>query len=269
MQIKPLRAAAGWRWVGDGFRLLRRQPIALLAIVFLNLMLLSLSVLIPLVGTVAPLVLTPALMVGLMHAVRAVDAGRMPSPGLLFAGFRDAGGTAWRPLLVLGAFNAAATLVALGLAALADGGALMKLATGQTPADDPAANEASLLYAALVFVLVYTPVQMALWYAPLLTAWHRVPPLKALFFSFVAVLRNKAAFAVYALAWFALAFVASLGIRMLDAAFSNSPVLLSMLLSPLSLLLITAVYCSFWVTYRDAVADAVGASADPALPRIG
>jgi len=28
---------------------------------------------------------------------------------------------------------------------------------------------------------------------------------------------------------------------------------LSMLLSPLSLILITAVYCSFWSTYRDAV----------------
>jgi hypothetical protein len=270
MQINSLRATIGWRWVRDGFRLLKRQPIALLAIVFLNLILLSLSVLIPLLGSIAPLVLTPALMVGLMHAMRAADAGRMPSPGLLFAGFRDAGGTAWRPLLVLGAFNAAATLVALGLAALADGGTLMKLATGQAHADDPGVSEASLVYAALVFVLVYTPVQMALWYAPLLTAWHRVPPLKALFFSFVAVLRNKGAFAIYALSWFALAFVASLGIRVLDAAFGDTPVLLSMLISPLSLLLITAVYCSFWATYRDAVADdVVGAFRDPALRRPG
>ena len=135
-------------------------------------------------------------------------------------------------------------------------------------ADDPGVSEASLVYAALVFVLVYTPVQMALWYAPLLTAWHRVPPLKALFFSFVAVMRNKGAFAIYALGWFALAFVASLGIRVLDAAFGDTPVLLSMLISPLSLLLITAVYCSFWATYRDAVADdVVGAFRDPALPR--
>jgi hypothetical protein len=109
MQINPLRAAVGWRWVRDGFALLRRQPIALLAITFLNLMLLSLSVLIPLFGPVAPLVLTPPLMVGLMHAMRAADANRTPSPALLFAGFRDAGGNAWRPLLVLGAFNAVAT----------------------------------------------------------------------------------------------------------------------------------------------------------------
>jgi|JRYH01.1.fsa_nt_gb hypothetical protein len=256
MQINPLRAATGWRWVRDGFSLLRRQPIALLAITFLNLMLLSLSVVIPLVGAVSPLVLTPALMVGLMHAVRSAEAGRMPSPGLLFAGFRDAGGTAWRPLLVLGGFNAAATLAALALAALADGGTLMRLATGQAGADEVGADESSMLYAAVVFVLVYTPIQMAMWYAPLFAAWHKVPPAKALFFSFFAVWRNKWAFLVFGAGWFAVAFLASLAVRLLDSLLGDSPVLLSMLLSPLSLVLITAVYCSFWASYRDAVVDA-------------
>lgn len=256
MQINPLPAAVGWRWVRDGFGLLRRQPVALLAITFLNLMLLSLSVLIPLFGPVAPLVLTPPLMVGIMHAMRATDANQTPSPALLFAGFRDASGNAWQPLLLLGAFNAAATLIALGLAALADGGTLMKLATGQMRADESLVDETSLVYSAIVFVLLYTPVQMALWYAPLLTAWHGVPPFKALFFSFVAVLRNKGAFLVFALSWFGLALVASFVVRVLDALLGESPVLLSMLLSPLSLILITAVYCSFWPTYRDAVAAA-------------
>lgn len=256
MQIQALRSATGWRWVRDSFRLLRRQPVALLAIVFLNLMLLSLSVVLPLVGSIAPLILTPGLMVGIMHAVRAADAGRMPSPSLLFAGFRDDGGNAWRPLLTLGLMNALATLSALALAALADGGTLMRLATGQIGPDEPAVGEASLLYAALMFMLVYTPVQMAMWYAPLLTAWHKVPPAKALFFSFMAVLRNKGAFVVYALSWFAVAFAASFVVRLLGAMLGDSPVLLSMVLSPLSLILITAVYCSFWPTYRDAVVDA-------------
>jgi hypothetical protein len=43
---------------------------------------------------------------------------------------------------------------------------------------------------------------------------------------------------------------------LLNLFLGDSPVLLSMLLSPLSLILITAVYCSFWPTYRDAVTDA-------------
>lgn len=256
MQINPLRAAIGWRWVRDGFAIFRRQPIALLVITFLNLMLLSLSVVIPLLGPIGPLVLTPALMVGQMHAVRATEAGRMPTPALLFAGFRDAGGKAWRPLLVLGAINAAATLAALTLAALADGGSLMRLATGQAGADDIGASEGAMLYAAIVFVLAYTPIQMAMWYAPLFAAWHDTPPAKALFFSFFAVWRNKWAFLVFAAGWFAVAFVVSLGMRLLDSLLGDRPVLLSMLLSPVSLLLISAVYCSFWASYRDAVADA-------------
>lgn len=269
MQIHSLRAGHGWRWVRDGFVLLGRQPVGLLAITFLNLMLLSLSVIVPIIGMIAPLLLTPALMVGLMHAVRSAEAGRMPAPSLLFAGFRDAGGNAWKPLLVLGGFNAAATLAALALAAMADGGTLMRLATGQ-PDDGTAdmtgaADESALFQAAIVFVLAYTPVQMAMWYAPLFTAWHGVPPMKALFFSFFAVWRNKGAFLVFGASWFAVAFAASLGVRVLNAMLGPDSMLLSVLLSPLSLVLITVVYCSFWASYRDAVVDA---KLEP-LPRPG
>jgi len=262
MQIHSLRAGHGWRWVRDGFALLGRQPAGLLVITFLNLMLLSLSVVVPLVGAVAPLMLTPVLMVGLMHAVRAADAGRIPSPLMLVAGFRDDGGTAWKPLLMLGAFNVIATLGALALAALADGGTLMRLATGDAGGPDagttlpPGSSDAALFQAAAVFVLAYTPVQMAMWYAPMFVAWHRVPPAKALFFSFFAVWRNKWTFLSFGLCWFAVAFIASLGVRLLNAVLGDSPVLLSMLLSPLSLVLITTVYCSFWASYRDAIVDA-------------
>lgn len=251
VRVRTLPAVTGWRWVIDGLRVLRRQPIALLAITFLNLLLLSLSVLVPLVGSIAPLVLTPALMVGVMHAIRSADRGEMPTPMALFTAFRDGG--AWRPLLVLGVVNALATVGALALAALADDGTLLRLATGQLGSDDAPVAEGALMTAAIVFLLVYAPVQMAMWYAPLFVAWHRTPVVRALFFSLVAVWRNRRAFVVYAFGWFAIALAASLGIRVLQLALGASPVLLSMVLSPLSLVLITAVYCSFWSTYRDAV----------------
>ncbi len=252
MRIRTLAALTGWRWVADGFRVLRRQPIALLAITFLNLLALSVSVLIPLMGSIAPLVLTPALMVGLMHAVRAADRGQMPTPLMLLAAFREDGGRAWRPLLVLGAFNALSTIGALALAAVADGGTLMRLATGQFGADETPVD-GTLMVAAIVFMLAYLPVQMAMWYAPLFIAWQRTPVAQALFFSLVAVWRNRRAFVVYGLGWFGIALAGSMAIRLLQLAFGGSPVLLSMLLSPLSLLLITAVYCSFWATWRDVI----------------
>src|SRR5690606_4677196 len=257
MNVRTLPALAGWRWIMRGFALLRRQPIALLAITFLNLLLLSLSVLVPLVGSIAPLVLAPALMVGLMRAVRTADEGRMPLPSMLFAAFREDGGRAWRPLLLLGGFNAIATMLALGLAALFDGGAMMQLATGSIDDGDPVVvHEGSLWLAAAAFVAAYAPVQMAMWYSPLFVAWHRTPVAKSLFFSLLAVWRNRRAFVVYALGWFSIAFAGSLVVRTVQDAFATHPFVMSMILSPLSLALITVIYCSFWPTYREPVNDA-------------
>lgn len=256
MRIVPLPARAGWRWVARGFALLRRQPIALLAITFLNLLLLSLSVLIPFVGSIAPLVLAPALMVGLMRAVGTADEGGMPLPTMLFAAFREDGGRALRPLLLLGIVNAVATMLALALAALFDGGALMQLAVGNLEeAESAALDDVSLWLAAATFVTAYLPVQMAMWYAPLFVAWHRVPPVKSLFFSLLAVWRNRGAFLVYGIGWFAIAFAGSLVVRAVQGAFGSHPLAMSMILSPLSLALITVIYCSFWPTYREPVSD--------------
>ncbi|MEK9720505.1 MAG: hypothetical protein VW257_05545, partial [Quisquiliibacterium sp.] len=74
-------------------------------------------------------------------------------------------------------------------------------------------------------------------------------------FSLIAVLRNKGAFLAYLLTWFVVALVASLAVQALKFLLGSSPVLVSLLLSPLSLLVLTALYCSFWPTYRDAVRD--------------
>ena len=255
MQIRKLSPAAGMRWVADGFRLLRRQPMALLAISFLNLVLLSVAVLIPVIGSLAPLVLTPVLSVGVMHAVRAADRGERPTPGMLFAGFREDEGRAWKPLLALGLVNAIATVAALAFSALAGGDTLMRIATGQVGADDPALEDPSIAWGAALFLVAYLPVQLAMWYAPLFVAWSRAGVGKALFFSLAATLRNKWAFVVYALGWFAVALAASMLVRLLQGLLEGSPTLLSLLLSPLSLVVITAVYCSFWATWRDVVEE--------------
>lgn len=254
MQIHTLPAMTGWRWVTGGFRLLRRQPVALLALTFLNIVLLSVSSVVPLIGPMLPMVLSPVLAVGLMHGMRCADGGGMPTPWMLFEGFRVAGGRAWKPLLLLGVLNAAATLGALALAALADGGTLLELAAGPAPPDAAPPVGDSLVMAVLVFLLAYTPVQIAFWYAPLFVAWHGIGVGKALFFSYIAVLRNLRAFVVYSAGWFALALVVSLAIQALVVALQGSALLLSWVISPLSLIALAALYCSFWPTYRDAVA---------------
>lgn len=256
MQIHLLPARTGWYWIRDAFRVLVRQPVALVAITFLSLLLMSLTVLVPFVGTVAPLVLAPALMVGLMRAIRTTDEGGTPLPSMLFAAFREDGGRAWRALAMLGAINAAATMAALALAAAIDGGFLLELAIGNIDDIEPAAvNETSLWLAAATFVTAYAPVQMAMWYSPLFIAWHRITVGKALFFSLWAVGRNWRAFLVYATGWFAILFSASILLRLAQGAFAAHPFLWSMIMSPISLVLITLMYCSVWPTWRDAVRE--------------
>ena len=253
MQIVSLPAANGRRWVVEGFRLLRHHPAALLAITFLYLLLLMATTIVPLVGPFAPMLLTPMLAVGMTHAVRSADFGQAPTPRMLLAGLTAAGARARRPLLLLGLVNVLSTLLALGLASLADGGTLLRIATGLSASDDPSLQEAALLLASAVFLLLYTPVQMALWYAPVFVAWHGLTPGKAMFFSLMAVMRNKGAFAQFGITWFLVALVASFAVQMLKLAFGSSPLLMSMVLSPLSLVVLSALYCSFWPSYRDAV----------------
>ena len=264
MNIRQLPAAAGRRWVTEGFRLLRRFPIPMLALTFLYLLVLMVTTLVPLVGPFAPMLVTPTLAVGLMHAVRAADNGRMPTPQMLFAGIRDRNARAWRPLLLLGLVNVISTLLALSFASLADDGTLLKIATGQSTPDDPSLKESSLLLASLSFLLIYTPVQMAMWYAPVFVAWHRLQPVRALFYSLVGVWRNRSAFVVYLSGWLAVAVAVSIALQLLRPLLPGS--LMPLLLSPLSLVMLAALYCSFWPSYRDVVEDDADAGPPPLPP---
>ena len=248
-------ASIGWRWVIEGFRLLRRQPLALLAMTFMFLMLLILSTLVPALGGVMPLLLTPLLSFGLMGAFRMVDRGQLPRPGQLLAGVREARGMACKPLLLLGVFNALATVAALTLTTAIDGGTLMRVVTGTIEPGDPGLRDGALAAAALLFALAYTPIQMALWYAPLFVSWHGLGLAQSLFFSLVAVWRNRGAFLALALGWVAVAGAVSLAVQPLGGLLGASPVLASFVLSPLSLAMVTALYGSIWASYRDPIRD--------------
>jgi hypothetical protein len=78
---------------------------------------------------------------------------------------------------------------------------------------------------------------------------------KALFFSLAAVMRNKWPFLQFSIAWGVVALVSSLLVQVLRAALGASPMALSIVLSPLSLIILTALYASFWPSYRDVVSD--------------
>ena len=253
MQINAVPSKQGSQWVVEGFKLVKAQPLQLFALTFLYLICLFMCAVIPGVGQIAPLLISPLLSVGFMHGVRAVAQGQVAKPTMLFQGFNDGEGKAWRGLLLLGLVNAVVTSLGLFIAALFDDGTLLKLVTGSLKADDPALKSPTGLFTGFAtFLLVYVPLQMALWYAPFFMAWHKMGLAQSLFSSFWAVKQNKGAFFRYALTWFGVTVMASMALQVLRVAVPSQMVM-SIVLTPLSTILFAAVYSSFWPSYRDAI----------------
>jgi hypothetical protein len=238
----------GVRWLAEGWRMFRAAPLGWLALVFGYWLSMTVLSLVPVLGLVAASLLVPAFSVGFMAASRAAALGQPLELPMLFAGFRER----LPSQLVLGAAYFVGLVAAVGGSMLADDGQLARwMLTGQAP---PEAPEASELYFAMgVAALLYAPVMMLLWFAPLLVAWHAMAPAKALFYSFFACWLNWRAFLAYGAAVAFIAFVLPAVVLTLmtflsGGALRASPVALIL---PLLLILLPTLLASFYASYRD------------------
>ena len=249
MQLTEVSAKTGYVWYRQGIWLFRRNPLGFLTIFFTYLIAMWAISLIPLVGAVVPLVLIPGIAVGFMTACRDTVAGKMVFPTVLVDGFRSYGASSAVRLLELGGIYVAALALVFAGSALADGGVLFKLMMSTQDVAPETLSASPLLKAGLVALACYVPVAMLFWFAPVLTAWHGVPPVKAMFFSLVTCWRNRGAFIVYGALWFATAIVVSLGLSLLMSAIGAREYAFTVLF-PASITLTTMLYCSFYATYR-------------------
>ena len=222
--------------------------------------------------------MTPALTIGFLQACRVAASGLQVHPVMLFAAFR-AGRTTLRRLFVLGAVQMI-TLVAILLLTAgpeafrtesARPDAAEKTSTpttastevaktpprGAAPTMPTEAEQAAMQRVAvqrIVQGLCYLPVTLAMWFAPMLVVWHDLPPGKALFFSIVAVWRNRASFVLYGLAWLViwLCFVMAVAIFAMVAGTGGIAVYLAV---PLLMMLLTCMYCSVYPSYATVFVD--------------
>ncbi|MBA3995822.1 MAG: hypothetical protein C0466_01440 [Candidatus Accumulibacter sp.] len=249
MQALTLPTKRGWRWLADGFRIFRKSPLLLGVIVVGYWILMAVVNAIPLLGPIAATLCIPAFSVSLMNVCRDVEHERPIAPLHLFSGFRRN----LRPLLALGALYLGGVLAILGVSALADGGALMQMMISGKPPGEELLAGGSFLVATQVALLLLTPLMMAYWYAPVLAAWHDLPVGKALFFSFIACLRNWRAFFAYAVALMVFgALLPGLALGLLASLMPQSANFFTALFfMPLLLVLAPTLFASFYVSYRD------------------
>jgi len=248
-------ATRGWLWVRRGFALFARAPVGWILIAASYWVLMTLVGLVPYAGLAAALLVTPAFSVSFMAMCRELEQGRSIGLKLLFAGFRSNPKT----LVALGGIYLSLLVGILAATQLVDGGALMRwMLAGRTPARG-SPEAAALGDAAIVGFVLFLPVILAFWFAPVLVAWHGMPAAKALFFSFFACLRNWSAFLVYAIALAVVAgLVPGVAFSMLSVAVQGAKggaatIQLFALLIVVTLL--PAIYASIYASFRDVFPD--------------
>jgi hypothetical protein len=264
MRLIEVPASAGYVWFRQGIWLFRRSPFSFLLLLLLYVTVMAMLALVPFAGAALPFVVTPAMTVGFMLACRTVVAGKPFMPTVLFSAFYAYGGKVAQRQVVLGVVYAALMALVFASSSLGDGGVLVRLMFGTGAPPDPATLATpGVLVGLLIAGVIYIPVSMLLWFAPVLCAWHDVPPAKALFFSVVACWRNRWAFTVYGLLWFALSLAVSGTLAMVLAGLGLGDSGLAIAL-PISLIPSTMLYCSFYATYRGCFG--VQESSEPAVP---
>jgi hypothetical protein len=249
MKLHIVPARQGILWVKLGMRTFFRQPLALTGLFFIFMAVMSVISMVPVIGNVLALALLPGATLGLMVATQEALKGQFPMPSVLIAGFR-AGRAQMRAMLILGALYALGFVSVLGLSALADGGKFAQMylfggAVGSEVFQDPAFETATM-----VALLFYMPLSLLFWFAPALVYWNNLSPMKSLFFSMVACIRNIGAFTVYSLVWMLAFMVIGLGV-VLVAGLSGSEDAVALVLYPTAMVMAAMFFSSIYFTYAD------------------
>jgi hypothetical protein len=262
VKLQLVAPRQGLVWVKQAIRVFARQPLGFAALFAACLFVFLLLGLIPLIGTVALLVLPPAGSLLFMIASRRVGEGKHAMPGAIVE-LASAGRGRLLALLKLGLAYAAATFVVFWIAGILDGGTLEAFLeslpdTKTTPESAAVRVSDPRLQLGLILRLLFAgALSIPFWHAPALVHWGRQDWAKSLFFSSVALWRNKGAFGLYGAAWLALwmlllAFV-SLGVGVFG------PQRFTLVATPLTLVFSTIFYASLWFTFADCFSSDDGA----------
>lgn len=225
---RRVSAGRGITWLGGGYKLYRKSPLAWLGLTVIWIVLMGMAWMIPLANNLVQ----PLLFAGIATACLRLDTSNTVSLEDLFIGFKQQTGS----LVLVGAISVSASLIIIIAAFLMGLSSVLSMAEMSKEAiAGGAAEDAILTLLALLFVVVtiMTPLAMAMWFSPILIIFHKVPALEAMKLSFNACLYNMIPFLTYALATIPLLIIATI------------PLLLGYLI------LIPVLFASIYVSYKD------------------
>ena len=254
MKLRDARAGEGVTWIGRGCQMFVRQPFGL-ASLFSICLAVSLLNVVPVLGPFLPFVVWPTMLLLFMISARRIENGERAFPEAIQA-LRGGDRKRLFELLKLG----------LAFARLHRGDARhrrdrhtlaawfesVRAAMALPEPAPPPPPDQRALWAALTMPLVMVLISIPFWHAPGLVFWGRQSWFRSLFFSTLAIWRNKGAFLLYGLAGFGLlvAFIlmlntlaALLGVRQAGSMAAGV-----LAVSAFSLYM-TLMYTSVWFTF--------------------
>ncbi|WP_048441621.1 BPSS1780 family membrane protein [Caenimonas sp. SL110] len=244
MKLNIVPARTGILWVRQGIQAFMKQPLALIGLFFIYMAFVPLVSWIPLVGPLIAIAIAPAATLGFMAATRETVNGKFPTPMVFVSAFR-AGRDRLRAMLVLGGLYAGCVVLIMLLVGL-----LVDLPATPMKMDGKTMPPPEYFNAMMLVLAFYLPVSLMFWHAPALVHWHGVSPVKSLFFSTVACLRNFRALTLFGLTWFLLVVGAGVFITALGSIFGRQDVA-GWVLAPFILLVPITFFTSLYFTFRD------------------
>lgn len=246
MQAAFLPATSGWYWVRDGFRLFRKQPLAMFTWAMAISLLVIFATATPPVGPILVVALMPIITLMTLSACKHVEADRVMLPSMWGKPLKQPG--VFRKLFLMGLLYAALCMVSGLVIFLPFTDAMME---GMRIASVEKSMEPILSAMAVpltLFAIVYVVIAAMFWHAPVLVAWHGLRLMQALFFSGIACWRNKLPFLVYGASWILVFLFIDLCAGLL-VAIGLSPQLAGTLQIPFNIAAGGILYCSFYPAY--------------------
>jgi hypothetical protein len=209
MEPQHLKAGQGWEWIKQGFALFMKAPLLWIVLLFICVIAAVGISNVPVVGEPLVSLLTPEILVGLMAGCRALSQGDELELAHLFSGFKRH----ISPLVTLGGISLVGQYLILGLMMAVGGATLVGILMSGQPESDPNVIMQAVAgagFAALLGVVLFSLLMMAMQFAPMLVYFRNVPPVQAMKLSLRAFLYNVLPMLVYGITFMFLAVLASL-----------------------------------------------------------
>ncbi len=250
----------GRDWLLHGYNIFKKQPLVWILTLLAYWTAMFLFGLIPIVGLLVSLVISPGIAFGFICLAKAIDQNQPVPPRIIISGFT---GSKKFDLILLGFYYCGFLILIFMLIMLLNDKSLINLVNNPDLQIKSEAQSGSFFNIKVITVLIlYIPIQMIFWFAPQLVVWGNLNSIKAMFYSFFAVLLNWKSFITYLLTWTMILVGISIFIALLISLFKIDQGSLFVLFLPISLLIMGIAHCSYYASTKTIFSDLVKKHSD-------